>query len=191
MSVLTAPTPTGTAASALLGSAPPSPAGTVESLEGLREPPAIRLPAWIQVLWFSQRQTGFVFRHRAKFGDVWSAHGYVRGRPVVTAHPDHVRALFTAPPEQVPTLAAESPLRPILGPASVLTANGPRHLRQRKLLLPPFHGEAVARYEEAIRKAARREIDRWPVGRAFSLAPRMQAITLDVIMAGIFGIEGR
>jgi cytochrome P450 len=179
------------APSALLGSAPPSPAGPVESLDGLREPPAIRLPAWMQVLWFSQRQSGFVFHHRAKFGDVWSAHGYVRGRPVVTSHPDHVRSLFTAPPAQVPTLAAESPLRPVLGPASVLTSNGPRHLRQRKLLLAPFHGEAVARYEQMIAAAARREIDRWPLGRSFALAPRMQAITLDVIMAGIFGIEGR
>ena len=64
-------------------------------------------------------------------------------------------------------------------------------MRQRKLLLPPFHGEAVERYTEMIADAAEREIDRWPIGEPFALAPRMQAITLDVIMAGIFGIEGR
>ena len=104
--------------------------------------------------------------------------------------PDHIRSLFKAPPDLVPTLASESPLRPVLGPNSVLTANGPRHLRQRKLLLPPFHGEAIERYQRMIAEAAEREIDRWPVGRAFALAPRMQAITLDVIMGGIFGIEG-
>jgi cytochrome P450 len=115
----------------------------------------------------------------------------VRGTPATTSHPDHVRSLMTAPPELVPTLAAESPLRPVLGSASVLTANGPRHLRQRKLLLPPFHGEAIARYQQMIAEAAEREIDRWPVGKPFALAPRMQAITLDVIMGGIFGIEGR
>jgi cytochrome P450 len=88
-------------------------------------------------------------------------------------------------------LAAESPLRPVLGPSSVLTANGPSHLTQRKLLLPPFHGEAIARYEQMISDATEREISRWPVGRPLALAPRMQAITLDVIMGGIFGIEGR
>ena len=115
----------------------------------------------------------------------------MRGRTAVTSHPDHVRALFTAPPEHVPTLAAESPLRPVLGPNSVLTSNGPRHLRQRKLLLPPFHGEAIVRYEQMISRAAEREIERWPIGRPFSLAPRMQAITLDVIMGGIFGIEAQ
>jgi cytochrome P450 len=64
-------------------------------------------------------------------------------------------------------------------------------MRQRKLLLPPFHGEAIERYAQMISDAAEREIDGWPVGEPFALAPRMQAITLDVIMAGIFGIEGR
>ena len=64
-------------------------------------------------------------------------------------------------------------------------------MRQRKLLLPPFHGEAIERYTQMIAAAAEREIDRWPLGEPFALAPRMQAITLDVIMAGIFGIEGR
>ena len=64
-------------------------------------------------------------------------------------------------------------------------------MRQRKLLLPPFHGEAIERYTEMIAAATERELDRWPLDRPFALAPRMQAITLDVIMAGIFGIEGR
>ena len=102
-----------------------------------------------------------------------------------------MRSLFTAKPEQAPSLTGESPLRPIVGPNSVLTAIGPRHMRQRKLLLPPFHGEAIERYVEMIDVAAHREIDRWPVGEPFALAPRMQAITLDVIMGGIFGVEGR
>ena len=177
----------------LVRSASPSPAGPIEpaDLTQLPPPPAIGLPAPLQVLWFNLRQTDYVFHFRKKLGDVWSAHGYVRGTPALTSHPDHIRSLFTAPPELVPTLAAESPLRPVLGPNSVLIANGPRHLCQRKLLLPPFHGEAIARYEELIAAAAEREIAAWPSGRAFSLAPRMQAITLDVIMGGIFGIEGR
>ena len=72
----------------------------------------------------------------------------------------------------------------------MLTSIGERHMRQRKLLLPAFHGAAVARYSEMIAAAADREIDSWPTGTPFALAPRMQAITLDVIMAGIFGVEG-
>jgi cytochrome P450 len=178
--------------SPLLGSAPASEAGPVDpaDLAALPRPPAIRWPRAVQVIWFGQLQWKFVFHHRRKFGEVWHARGYVRGGASIISHPDHVRSLFKAPPDQVPTLAAESPLRPVLGPNSVLTANGPRHLKQRKLLLPPFHGEAIARYMQMIADAADREIASWPIGRPFALAPRMQAITLDVIMGGIFGIEG-
>jgi cytochrome P450 len=177
----------------LIGHAPASEAGPIDPAElaSLPRPPAIRWPRAVQVLWFGPRQWRFVFHHRRKFGEVFIVRAYVSGQTAITSHPDHIRSLFTAPPDLVPTLASESPLRPVLGSKSVLIANGPTHLRQRKLLLPPFHGEAIARYERMIAGAAEREIDRWPIGRPFALAPRMQAITLDVIMGGIFGIEGR
>ena len=177
----------------LVGTAPPSPAGPADShdLETLPTPPVIELPRLVQVLRFNQRQIEFVFRARRELGEVFRMRGIVSGSPVITSHPDHVRSLFTAKPPLVPSLTEESPLRPIVGGNSVLTAQGERHMRQRKLLLSPFHGDAIERYVEMIGEVAEREIDRWPVGRRFALAPRMQAVTLDVIMAGIFGIEGR
>jgi cytochrome P450 len=177
----------------LVGEAPPSPAGPLSEADAraFPAPPDIPLARRLQLLRFNQRQIQFVFRARRELGEVFRMRGVIDGSPVITSHPDHVQSLFTAKPEQAPSLTGESPLRPIVGPSSVLTAIGPRHMRQRKLLLPPFHGEAIERYAEMIAGAADREIDRWPVGRPFALAPRMQAITLDVIMAGIFGIEGR
>ncbi len=172
---------------------PPSPAGPVDGESTAeRIPPTLPLPRPLQTLRFSVRNTEFVFRARRELGEVFRLRGMIgRDLTVVTCHPDHVKSLFTAKPEDAPSLTGESPLRPIVGPNSVLTAIGPRHMRQRKLLLPPFHGEAVKRYTEMIIEAAHREIDGWPIGRPFSLAPRMQAVTLDVIMAGIFGVEGR
>src|SRR3954449_6757975 len=198
------------AASPLIGTAPPSPAGPAEpddlalpappppapagpadpAAPAPPAPPQIPPPRHIQILRFNQRQIEFVFKARRKLGEVFSMNGY-HELDVFTSHPDHVRSLFTAKPEDAPSLTGESPLRPIVGPNSVLTALGPRHMRQRKLLLPPFHGEAIERYTQAIAEATEREIDTWPLGEPFALAPRMQAITLDVIMAGIFGIEGR
>jgi cytochrome P450 len=177
----------------LLGHAPESPAGPLEPgvADQLPQPPTIALPRALQVLRFNQRQIEFVFKARRELGEVFRMRGMVSGGPVMTSHPDHVRSLFTASPEHAPSLTGESPLRPIVGPNSVLTAIGPRHMRQRKLLLPPFHGEAIDRYQQMIAEAAEREIARWPVGKPIALAPRMQAITLDVIMAGIFGIENR
>jgi cytochrome P450 len=177
----------------LVGQAPASPAGPIEpaELNGLGTVPAVPLPRFVQSLRFNQRQIEFVFRARRELGEVFRMHGATEDAVVVTSHPDHVRSLFTAKPELAPSLTGESPLRPIVGPESVLTAVGPRHMRQRKLLLPPFHGEAIAAYTQMISEATERELDRWPIGEAFALAPRMQAITLDVIMAGIFGIEGK
>jgi cytochrome P450 len=177
----------------LVGAAPPSPAGPIEAdeLAALPQPPPVERSRLAQTLRFSQRQIEFVFGARRELGEVFRMRGVIPGGPVITSHPDHVRSLFTANPEQAPSLTGESPLRPILGPNSVLTAVGPRHMRQRKLLLPPFHGEAIEQYTQMIAAAAEHEIERWPIGEPMALAPRMQAITLDVIMAGIFGVEGK
>jgi cytochrome P450 family 135 len=177
----------------LVGEAPPSPAGPIDAAEAaaLPEPPTIQLPRFLQVLRFNQRQIELMFKSRRELGEVFRMRGMVAGRPTITSHPDHVRSLFKAKPEEAPSLTRESPLRPIVGPNSVLTAVGPRHMRQRKLLLPSFHGEAIQRYMQMISDAAEREISRWPIGEPVALAPRMQAITLDVIMGGIFGIEGK
>src|SRR3954467_8761165 len=176
----------------LIGEAPPSPAGPIseEQAAALPRPPMVPLPRNLQILRFNQRQIEFVFKARRKLGEVFLIDAY-RDADAVTCHPDHVKSLFTAKPEQAPSLTGESPLTPIVGPHSVLTAVGAGHMRQRKLLLPPFHGEAVDRYAQMISDAAEREIAKWPIGKSFALAPRMQAITLDVIMAGIFGIEGK
>src|ERR671935_213375 len=117
---------------ALVGEAQPSPAGPLEPEEAasLPSPPLIPLPRLIQVLRFNQRQIEFVFRARRELGEVFRMRGIVSGSPVITSHPDHVRSLFTAKPEDAPSLTGESPLRPIVGPNSVLTAVGPRDMRQ-------------------------------------------------------------
>src|SRR4051794_6991284 len=177
----------------LIGEAEPSEAGPIDAREAatLAAPPLVDLPRAAQVLRFTQRQIEFVFGARRRLGEVFRMRAIIPGGPTITSHPDHVRSLFTAKPHLAPSLTGESPLRPVIDPNSVLTAVGARHMRQRKLLLPPFHGEAIAQYAQIIEAATEREVARWPAGRPIALAPRMQAITLDVIMAGIFGIEGR
>jgi cytochrome P450 len=162
-----------------------------DELERLPSAPIVQMRPLVQLLRFNQRQIQFVFGARRRHGDVFALRTPERHPLIVTGRSDDVRSLFTAKPEEAPTMAAESPLRPIVGPDSVLTSLGERHMRQRKLLLPPFHGEAIERYAQTISDVAEREIDRWPIGTPFSIASRMQAITLDVIMAGIFGIEGK
>jgi cytochrome P450 len=170
-------------------SAPPSPAGPVDTSIPVRLPPVHSNSRLAYSLRFVASPLEQNLKAYREFGDVWQIALLSRKEPfVVTSHPEHVRSLLTAKPDDAPSLTGESPLRPILGPNSVLTSVGKRHMRQRKLLLPPFHGEAVQRYVEMIEEVAEREISGWPEGTPFALAPRMQAVTLDVIMGGVFGI---
>jgi cytochrome P450 len=82
-------------------------------------------------------------------------------------------------------------LEPALGPNSVLTLDDEPHMRQRKLLLPPFHGERVQRYGELIAEITRREMESWPVGEPFAMRPHTQRITLAVILRAVFGVHDR
>jgi hypothetical protein len=118
---------------------PPSPSGPALPGEAVRLPPPIALPHALQALRFSRRQIELMFRARRELGEVFELRAGIKGGTFVSAHPDHARALFAAEPGLVPSLTAESPVRPIVGPGSVLTANEPAHMPRRKLLLtPPF-----------------------------------------------------
>src|SRR4030081_1723825 len=136
---------------------PASPAGPVDPGTQIRRPPAVRGPRIVQTLTFGARPMEFNMAPRHRFGDVWQINILSRDEPfVVTCHPDRVESLFKAKFQDAETLTSESPLRPILGPNSILTMTGDRHMRERKLLLPPFHGEAVQRYVEMISEGAAR-----------------------------------
>jgi cytochrome P450 len=172
------------------GEAPPSPAGPLAESCPLRMPPARSLPRFAQAAQLALRPLSFHLGARRDLGNVWQIQLLDSKEPVVvTSHPDHVASLFRAKAEEAPSLAGDSALRPILGPNSVLTLTGDQHMRQRKLLLPPFHGEAVKRYAVLISEIIEREIDSWPVHKPFALGPRMQAVTLQVIRRAIFGAE--
>jgi cytochrome P450 len=108
---------------------------------------------------------------------------------VITRSPEDIKALFTASPELVPTATANSPIGPFVGRSSLLTLNGPEHLRHRKLLLPPFHGDRMRGYADDIASIATEEIDRWRVGEQRPLQPAMQSITLEVILRIVFGVD--
>ena len=100
-----------------------------------------------------------------------------------------IKQVFTSDPTKLLAGVGNEVLRPLLGPRSVLTLDEPEHMRQRKLLLPPFHGDRMKLYGEVIADAARREIERWPVGEPFAVQGSMQAITLEVIMRAVFGVR--
>jgi cytochrome P450 len=139
-------------------------------------------------------------RARRRFGDIFTLSfvpavvagpGAAReeGRRVFLANPGHVKQLYSADPNLVRTGVTNMFLKPLVGDRSILVLDEPAHLAERKLLLPPLHGERVARYAELMSEVAVAEIRRWPIGEPFHLWPRMQAITLEVIVRAVFGID--
>ncbi len=135
------------------------------------------------------RMSGTMFADARRVGEVASYH--LLGRTmetVVISNPAHIRSLLVADPAIVPSGTRHSPLRPIIGPDSVLTSTGQRHRRQRALLMPRFHGKAVAGVTAAITAATTRHIDALSARQPLRVADLGQQITLDVIMGAVFGI---
>jgi cytochrome P450 family 135 len=152
-------------------------------------PPGPRLPAAVQTAGWVARPLGMLERARARHGDAFTLRILNEGPWVVLSHPDMVRDVFTGDPDVLRSGEANQILRPTLGEHSVLVLDGERHLRQRRLLLPPFHGERMQRYGALVRAIAEREVATWPRHRPFALAPRMAAVTLEVIMRAVFGVR--
>jgi cytochrome P450 len=158
---------------------------------GLSEPlPGPRAPSLIQALRYARNPLGFLIQLQRRYGDVFTLSFPFFGRLVYVADPALVKALFTGSPEQFHAGEANATvLEPALGPNSVLTLDDNPHMQQRKLLLPPFHGERIQGYGELIREVTRRQMETWPVGKPFALRPHTQRITLAVIMRAVFGVH--
>ena len=152
-------------------------------------PPGPRMSRAAQTLAWTARPGPFMLRVQREFGDAFTIKIGTEPPWVMLAHPDAVREVFKGDPALLHAGKANVILRPFLGRASVLLLDGPEHLRQRKLMLPPFHGARMAGYRDTVAAIAREHIAAWPRGEPLSLAPRMQAITLDVVLRVIFGVE--
>jgi cytochrome P450 family 135 len=149
---------------------------------GPSEAPAIQTARWLL------RPIAFMESCRRRFGDAFSVHFLGFERPMVMlSDPEAIRALYTAHEHGLPP-GRSIALLPVMGPGSVLLLEGSEHLARRKLMLPPFHGERMRSYEATVREVTEREIDSWSEGSSFAIHPRMQAVTLEVILKAVFGV---
>jgi cytochrome P450 len=153
-------------------------------------PPGPRLPRLVQLAAWITRPGPFLERCRARYGDTFTVRISAGGDVwVMLTDPDAVRQVFTGDPRLLHAGEANVVLRPILGPHSVLLLDDAPHLAQRKLLLPPFHGARMKSYGALMTDIAEREVAGWPTGAPLALLPRMQALTLEVILRAVFGIR--
>jgi cytochrome P450 len=151
-------------------------------------PPGPRAPGIVNALRFARRPLDMLSAWHARYGDVFTVPITGFGTGVYVADPQAIRELFTGDQSDLLAGEANSFLAPILGPHSVLVLDGREHMRQRKLLLPPFQGSRVAGFRETIREVAEREVAGWRAGSRLVLRQRMRALTFEVICRVVFGV---
>jgi cytochrome P450 len=135
------------------------------------------------------RAVPFFERSRARYGRRFTIRLLAAPPFVVLADPGDVKEVFTAPAEVLHPGSGARILEPVIGSNSVILLDEDAHLAQRRLMLPAFHGEQVAKLAQVMSEVAAAEVERWPRDVAVALHPRLQALTLEVILRTVFGLE--
>jgi cytochrome P450 len=149
---------------------------------GPREPQALQTVEWIV------RPTALLRRAAARYGEPFTLRTAWSDAPLVlTSDPEEIKRVYRAPADVLEGGDSSAFLEPFVGPNSILILKGEQHLRQRRQMLPPFHGEALRRWTNTMAEVANEELDTWVTGRVMKALPRMQAVTLEVIQRVIFG----
>lgn len=148
------------------------------------------MPPVLQTAIWSRKAQWFLDQARARFGPMFTMRIVSEGAWVVVSDPELIKQVFSGDPKVFHAGEGNQILRPILGNNSIVTLDEERHLQQRRLLLPPFHGERMEAYDEKMAEIAIREIESWPAGVPYRLRPRMQAITLEIVIETVLGVHG-
>jgi cytochrome P450 len=151
-------------------------------------PPGPRMPRALQTaIWFRRAQW-MMAECRKRFGETFRLSIAHEGTWVMVSNPDDVKTVFTGDPRLLHAGEANRILLPILGEHSLLLLDGAEHMAERKLMLAPFHGARMQSYRALMADIARTEISRWPSGERIRVRPRMQAVTLEIILRAVFGL---
>lgn len=151
-------------------------------------PPGPREPAALQTVEWIVRPTALLRRAQARYGEPFTLRTAWSDAPLVlVSDPAEIKRIYAAPGDVLQAGDSSAFLEPFAGRNSILILNGEAHLRQRRLMLPPFHGEALRRWRDEIAAVANAELDTWVPGRRMRALESMQRLTLEVIGRVIFG----
>ncbi|MBS1860248.1 MAG: cytochrome P450 [Actinobacteria bacterium] len=153
-------------------------------------PPRPRMSRAVQTAIWARQAQWLLSQSRRRFGPMFTLEIAYEGKWVIVSDPELVKQVFTGDPGVFHAGEGNDVLRPLLGENSLLVLDEAPHMSQRKLLLPPFHGKRMEGYEATMREIAVREIESWPTGVPYRLRPRMQAMTLEIIIETVFGVHG-
>src|SRR3954453_20400499 len=152
-------------------------------------PPGPPMPTLLQTIGWWNRPLAFHETARRRYGNRYTVR--LLGSPpfVMHADPDHIKQIFTAPPDVLHPGEGASLLTPVVGTQSVILLDEQEHLSQRRLMLPAFHGEKMQQLSDLVTEVTAREVEAWPTGSKVALHPRLQSLTIEVILRAVFGLE--
>jgi cytochrome P450 len=152
-------------------------------------PPGPRVPGALQLAATWKRPAASLERLRAKYGKRITVQLPFQPPFVILSDPEDIKELFKAPPDVLHPGEGARVLEPLIGRNSVILLDEDAHLEQRRLMLPAFHGEKMQRLTGLMTELADREVASWPVGQPVALHPRLQRVTLEIILRAVFGLE--
>ena len=153
-------------------------------------PEGSRTLSLLQKLQWITKPLEILETHAQIYGDIFTFPSSRRDIPqVVISNPEGIQKIFTADLKQLDSGEEAGIKLPLLGQNSLIALSGERHRRQRKLLMPPFHGERMRAYGELIQKIAEQVTSQWKIDETFSVRSSMQAISFEVIIKAVFGLE--
>src|SRR5437588_2575651 len=154
-------------------------------------PPGPKLPAVAQMLLWGAVPVRFFTACQRRYGPTFTMRLMGDEAGVVVSDPAAVREMIALRPDAFSVNEASGILlEPFLGARSLLLLDGERHREERKMLVHAFRGEHLAAHAATVRDVTRREVGRWPLGREFAAHDAMQAITIEVILRVVFGMDG-
>ena len=152
-------------------------------------PPGPKSPRAVQTLAWWTRSIPFFERCRARYGKRFTVRLLQSPPAIYLTDPAEVKEVFTAPPEVLHPGEGAQVLEPIVGRNSVILLDERPHLSQRKLMLPAFHGERMEALTGLLRDVTEREVASWPLDEPVALHPRLQSLTMEVILRAVFGLD--
>jgi cytochrome P450 len=152
-------------------------------------PPGPRYPALIQGIGYWTRPLAFLERCRARYGPRFTIRLPAAPPFVVLTRSEEIKEVFTAPADVLAPGRGARVLEPVVGSTSVILLDGDSHMEQRRLMLPAFHGERMERLAGLVEAVTEREVASWPADRLIELHPRLQDLTLEIILRAVFGLE--
>ncbi|MCT7958649.1 cytochrome P450 [Laspinema palackyanum] len=132
----------------------------------------------------------FLDQMRSQYGELFLVPGFGRFPEVIMVNdPKAIQQIFTADENTFDSGVGLDLVLPLVGDNSLILLDGNRHKQQRKLLMPPFHGERMRNYGELICNIADQAIARQSIGKTFLARETMQEVSLETILRAVFGLK--